>query len=191
MLGRDPHRDREVQRSISLVPEDEAVPPALTARQLVRYTAALHGVDDRDAARPVPRHASACSTWPTARWAASARACASGPRWPSSLVTAPRVLVLDEPLNGADPVQRVALIELFQALGDQGRTVIVSSHVLHEVERLASRQIVVIRGRLAAAGDHRAIRDALADRPRAVSVRTPAGPGAGGPAGRRSTRSGA
>jgi ABC-2 type transport system ATP-binding protein len=51
--------------------------------------------------------------------------------------------------------------------------VIVSSHVLNEVERLASRQIVVIRGRLAAAGDHHAIRDALADRPRAVSVRTP------------------
>ncbi len=50
---------------------------------------------------------------------------------------------------------------------------IVSSHVLHEVERLASRQIVIIRGRLAAAGDHHAIRDGLADRPRSVSVRTP------------------
>ena len=84
------------------------------------------------------------------------------------------MLVLDEPLNGADPVQRVALIDLFQALGAQGRTVIVSSHVLHEVERLASRQIVVVRGRLAAAGEHRAIRDALADRPRSVLVRTPA-----------------
>ena len=91
----------------------------------------------------------------------------------AALVTAPQVLVLDEPLNGADPVQRVALIDLFHALGDQGRTVIVSSHVLHEVERLASRQIVVIRGRLAAAGDHHAIRDGLADRPRSVLVRTP------------------
>ena len=51
--------------------------------------------------------------------------------------------MLDEPLNGADPVQRVALIDLFHALGDQGRTVIVSSHVLHEVERLAARQVVI------------------------------------------------
>jgi hypothetical protein len=92
----------------------------------------------------------------------------------SALVTDPRVLVLDEPLNGADPVQRVALIDLFHSLGDQGRTVIVSSHVLNEVERLAGRQIVLIRGRLAAAGDHHAIRDAFADRPRSVSVRTPA-----------------
>ena len=51
-------------------------------------------------------------------------------------------MVLDEPLNGADPVQRNALIELFHALGDQGRTVIISSHVLHEVQRLAGRQLV-------------------------------------------------
>jgi len=87
-------------------------------------------------------------------------------------VGGPTILVLDEPLNGADPVQRVALIELFQRLGDEGRTVIVSSHVLHEVERLASRQIVLVRGRLAAAGDHHAIRSAIADRPRRVLVRS-------------------
>jgi ABC-2 type transport system ATP-binding protein len=90
----------------------------------------------------------------------------------AALVTGPTVMVLDEPLNGADPVQRNALIDLFHALGDQGRTVIISSHVLHEVQRLAQRQLVLIRGRLAAAGSHRAIRDALADRPRSVLVRT-------------------
>ena len=53
VMGGDPHRDREVQRVISLVPEDEAVPPALTARQLVRYTAAIHGVQDRDMPDPM------------------------------------------------------------------------------------------------------------------------------------------
>ncbi len=90
----------------------------------------------------------------------------------AALVGDPTILVLDEPLNGADPVQRVALIELFQRLGDEGRTVIVSSHVLHEVERLARRQIVLVRGRLAAAGDHHAIRSAIADRPRQVLLRS-------------------
>jgi ABC-2 type transport system ATP-binding protein len=84
----------------------------------------------------------------------------------------PAVLVLDEPLNGADPVQRLALIALFKQLGAEGRTVIVSSHVLNEVERLAERVIVVIHGRLAAAGGHRAIRDAMDDRPRHVFVRS-------------------
>ena len=86
-------------------------------------------------------------------------------------MTDPHVLVLDEPLNGADPVQRVHLIALFQELGAEGRTVIVSSHVLNEVERLAERVIVLVHGRLAAAGGQRAIRDAMDDRPRHVLVR--------------------
>ena len=90
----------------------------------------------------------------------------------AALVCDPHVLVLDEPLNGADPVQRLHLIALFKQLGAQGRTVIVSSHVLNEVERLAERVIVLIHGRLAAAGGHHAIRDAMDDRPRHVLVRS-------------------
>jgi ABC-2 type transport system ATP-binding protein len=171
VLERDPHTDRAVQRSVTLVPEDEAVPAALSARQLVRYTAALHRVGDRGLPN---RCLDTVGLLDVAD--RKVRGFSKGMRQrakiAAALVTEPRILVLDEPLNGADPMQRVALIELFQTLGRQGRTVIVSSHVLHEVERLAGRQIVIIRGRLAAAGDHRAIRDALADRPRSVLVRT-------------------
>jgi ABC-2 type transport system ATP-binding protein len=172
VLGHDPHRNRDVQRSLAMVPEDEAVPPALTARQLVRYTAALHRVADRDAP---DRGLATVGLLDVAdrRVGGFSKGMRQRAKIAAALVSEPRVLVLDEPLNGADPVQRVALIDLFRALGDQGRTVIVSSHVLHEVERLASRQIVVVRGRLAAAGEHHAIRDALADRPRSVLVRTP------------------
>jgi len=172
VLGRDPHRDRDVQKAIALVPEDEAVPPALTARQLVRYTAALHRVADRT----LPdRCLGSVGLLEVAdrKVGGFSKGMRQRAKVAAALVSEPQVLVLDEPLNGADPVQRVALIELFHALGDQGRTVIVSSHVLNEVERLASRQIVVIRGRLAAAGEHHAIRDGLADRPRSVMVRTP------------------
>jgi ABC-2 type transport system ATP-binding protein len=172
VLGADPHTDRSVQAAVSLVPEDEAVPPALTARQLVRYSAALHRVRDRS----LPDQClSTVGLLDVAdrRVGGFSKGMRQRAKVAAALVTGPRVLVLDEPLNGADPVQRVALIDLFQALGRQGRTVIVSSHVLHEVERLATRQIVIIRGRLAAAGDHRAIRDALADRPRSIVVRTP------------------
>ena len=173
VMGRDPHRHRDVQRAIGLVPEDEAVPPSLSARQLVRYTAALHRVEDRT----LPdRCLATVGLLEVAdrKLRGFSKGMRQRAKIASSLVTMPTVLVLDEPLNGADPVQRLALISLFQALGEQGRTVIVSSHVLHEVERLAGRQIVIIRGRLASAGDHRAIRDGLANRPRSVMVRTPA-----------------
>ncbi len=167
VLGADPKVDREVQRSLALVPEDEAVPPVLTARQLVRYVADLHGVADASA---VDRAIETVGLTDVAnrRVGGFSKGMRQRTKVAAALVTDPQVLVLDEPLNGADPVQRLHLIALFRALGEEGRTVIVSSHVLHEIERIAERQIVLVRGRLAAAGGHRAIRDAMADRPRRV-----------------------
>ncbi len=170
VVGVDPRTDRSAQRSIALVPEEDASPGPLTARQLVAYSASLHGRTD-PAAVDACLHTVDLLDVAHRRVGGFSKGMRQRARIAAALVTAPSVLVLDEPLNGADPVQRVALIELFHRLGDQGRTVIVSSHGLHEVERLARRQIVLIRGRLAAAGDHRAIRSAMADRPRRVLVR--------------------
>ena len=171
VLGHDPRGDREVQSRVALVPEEDAVPEALTARQLVRYSATLNGVTDGDA---VERSLAEVSLTDVAdrRLGGFSKGMRQRAKVAAALVTDPEVLVLDEPLNGADPVQRVALIELFQRLGAAGRTVVVSSHVLHEVERLAERIIVVVHGRLAAAGDHRSIRDAMSDRPRRVLLRS-------------------
>jgi ABC-2 type transport system ATP-binding protein len=147
------------------------VPTALTARQLVCYAASLHRV--RDSWAPDAALATVgLSDVADRRLVGFSKGMRQRAKVAASLVTDPSVLVLDEPLNGADPVQRVALIELFLRLGALGRTVIVSSHVLHEVERLADRQIVLVGGRLAAAGGRLAIRDAMADRPRRVRVRS-------------------
>ncbi len=88
----------------------------------------------------------------------------------AALANDPLILVLDEPLNGTDPVQRARLISLFRALGDQGRTVIVSSHILQEVERMTDRVIAMVDGKLAAAGDIAAIRAAMAHIPYRVVV---------------------
>ena len=168
--GMDPRKDRRVHGRVSLVPEDEAVPAALTARQFVRYVADLHGVADREA----PERALGIVEMLDAadrRVDGFSKGMRQRTKVASALVTDPPVLVLDEPLNGADPVQRLHLIALFKRLGADGRTVIVSSHVLNEVERMSERVIVLIHGRLAAAGGHRAIRDAMDDRPRHVLVR--------------------
>jgi ABC-2 type transport system ATP-binding protein len=169
--GLDPRTEREAQRSLALVPEEDASPATLSARQLVRYAAALHGVRDRAAPE---RALAAVDLVDVAdrKVGGFSKGMRQRARVAAALVGDPTILVLDEPLNGADPVQRVALIELFQRLGDEDRTVIVSSHVLHEVERLARRQIVLVRGRLAAAGDHHAIRSAIANRPMQVLVRS-------------------
>ena len=89
-----------------------------------------------------------------------------------AIVHDPEVLLLDEPLTGLDPRQRASMVELFRNLGDEGRCVIVSSHVLEEVERLGSRVLVMSQGRLAATGDFRELRALMDDRPLRVRVRT-------------------
>jgi ABC-2 type transport system ATP-binding protein len=169
--GRNPRKDRSVYHELALVPEDEAVPNGLTPRQLCRYVADLHGITDPAV---VESSLDTVELQPVAD--RSMDGFSKGMRQRSkvaaALVKDPTVLVLDEPLNGADPIQRLHLIDLFQRLGDEGRTIIVSSHVLHEVESMADRVIVIVRGRLAAAGSHRAIRDAMDDVPRQVLVRS-------------------
>jgi ABC-2 type transport system ATP-binding protein len=89
-----------------------------------------------------------------------------------ALVHEPEVLLLDEPLTGLDPRQRQSMVTLFRSLGEEGRCVVVSSHVLEEVERLGSRVLVMSQGRLAAAGDFHDLRALMDDRPLRVRVRT-------------------
>jgi ABC-2 type transport system ATP-binding protein len=171
VTGRHPRQDRSVHEHLAIVPEDEAVPRGLTPRQLCTYVADLHRVADRGV---IERALATVEMTDAAD--RSMDGFSKGMRQRSkvaaALVKDPLVLVLDEPLNGADPVQRHHLITLFQRLGAEGRTIIVSSHVLNEVESMAERVIVVVRGRLAAAGGRHAIRDAMDDVPRQVLVRS-------------------
>ncbi|MGZ8785486.1 MAG: ATP-binding cassette domain-containing protein, partial [Acidimicrobiia bacterium] len=88
----------------------------------------------------------------------------------AALVHDPEVVILDEPLNGTDPVQRAHLTKIFVDMGRQGRTVIVSSHVLHEVERMADRVIAMVDGRLAASGTVLALRAAMSDIPLQIRI---------------------
>jgi ABC-2 type transport system ATP-binding protein len=89
-----------------------------------------------------------------------------------AIVHDPSVLILDEPLTGLDPRQRADLVGLFRRLGSEERCVIVSSHVLEEVERLGSQVLVMSQGRLAATGDFRELRALMDDRPMRIRVRT-------------------
>ena len=90
----------------------------------------------------------------------------------AALVHDPSVLLLDEPFNGADPRQRLHMIELFRRLAAEGRTILFSSHILEEVERLAERVLVIVSGRLAASGDFREIRRLMTDAPHTFVLRT-------------------
>ncbi|HXV70683.1 MAG TPA: ABC transporter ATP-binding protein [Acidimicrobiia bacterium] len=170
ILGQDPRAHPAIYQKVALVPEDEAVYERLTARRFVELAARLAKVDDPrgraqrtletvDLTGPADRRLGGFSKGMRQRAKVAA-----------ALVSDPDVLLLDEPLNGADPVQRAHLISLFKELGSAGRTLVVSSHVLAEVERMTERVVAMVDGRLAAVGSVADIRSAMTDRPRLVFV---------------------
>lgn len=170
VLGRDPREDVGVYREMSLVPEDEAMYERDTARRFIETMGRLAGVDDPVSKAGEVLAAVGLTDAVDRALGTFSKGMRQRAKVASALVTDPQVLLLDEPLNGADPVQRAELIRLFRQLGDSGRTVIVSSHVLAEVERMASRVVAMVDGRLAAVGSVSTIRAAMTDRPRQVYV---------------------
>ena len=173
VLGRNPRTDVGVFGSVAMVPDEDAVYNDLTGRQFVRYSAALSNVADRDK----PEEALSIVEMGDAADRAIggySKGMRQRIKVAAAIVTDPDVLILDEPLNGTDPIQRAHLIELFEGFGNQGRTVIVSSHVLEEVERVSDRVVAIVDGRLAAAGSVEAIRASMHDIPYVVQIATDA-----------------
>lgn len=170
VLGHIPRRAVEVYRSIGLVPEENAVYPRYTATEFVTLAGKLTGISE-----PERRARSAleavdlldAADRPIGGYSKGMRQRA---KVAAALVHDPAVMILDEPLNGTDPIQRARLISLFQKLAHDGRTLVVSSHVLQEVERMTDRVLAMVDGKLAAAGDIGAIRRAMTDIPYRVIV---------------------
>jgi len=172
ILGQRPGRDLALNRNIGLVPQQESLFDPLTARAFVALGAELHGLrDPTGAATEALRLVDLDPSDPR-----PVRTYSKGMRQrvkvAQALVHEPQVVFLDEPLEGLDPRQRLRMIELFRRLGDDGLTVLVSSHVLDEVERFGSRVLVIAQGRLAAEGDFRAIRELMEDRPHRLRIGT-------------------
>lgn len=170
VLGKDPRKNVGVFGKIQLVPEDESVYPHMTARQFILLNARLMKTADATAATDRALATVELEDAADRRLGGFSKGMRQRAKVAAALVADPEILVLDEPLNGADPVQRASLIDLFVRLGAEGRTVIVSSHVLTEVERTASRIVAMVDGRLAAVGSVAELRAAMTDRPRLVRV---------------------
>jgi len=170
VLGEDPRANPDIYSKLVLVPEDEAIYERMTGRAFITLAAQLSGVDD--VARRVQQILETVELVDAAdrNLGGFSKGMRQRAKVAAALVSEPEVLLLDEPLNGADPVQRASLIALFRRLGAEGRTVIVSSHVLIEVERMTDQVVAMVDGRLAAVGDIADIRAAMSDKPRQVFV---------------------
>jgi ABC-2 type transport system ATP-binding protein len=172
VLGQDPRSSGGIRKVIGLVPQQERLPPGVNALEFVAMAASLEGMPDpagaaRKAIETVEldpddgRHLSSYSKGMRQRVKIA-----------QAIVHGPRILILDEPLNGLDPRQRSRMAQLFIRLGAEDRCVLVSSHVLEEVQELSSTVLVLAEGKLAAEGDFHAIRQLLDDRPHRVRLRS-------------------
>ena len=167
-------RNPEMYRRIGLVPEREAVYPFLTGREFAHANARLQGMAPREAAEAAARaiglvELEDAADRPIGTYSKGMRQRA---KVAAALVHDPSILLLDEPFNGMDPRQRLHMMDLLHTMAAQGRTILFSSHILEEVERLAGRVLVIVSGRLAASGDFREIRRLMTDRPHTFTLRS-------------------
>jgi ABC-2 type transport system ATP-binding protein len=161
-----------IYRQVGLVPEREAVYPFLTGREFALVNAKEHGLADPDAAARRAIDLVDLADAADRRIGTYSKGMRQRIKMAAALVHDPPVLILDEPFNGMDPRQRLHMFELLQRMADEGRTVLLSSHILEEVERIAASVLVIYAGRLAASGDFRSIRRLMTDRPHEFFVRS-------------------
>jgi ABC-2 type transport system ATP-binding protein len=171
ILGRPARGEPGAYRRLGLVPEQEQLYPNLTGREFVRLNAILQKLPDPDAATARGIALVDMAEAADRKLGGYSKGMRQRIKVAAALVHDPDVLLMDEPLNGTDPVQRAGLIGLIRELGAAGKTVLVSSHVLVEVERFAENILVLVNGKLAAAGDYRAIRDKIDAHDHAVRIR--------------------
>ncbi|MCW2972153.1 MAG: transporter ATP-binding protein [Thermoleophilia bacterium] len=162
----------DIYRVLGIVPEREEMYDAITGWQFVLANAQLHRLDDP---RGAARRAIDIVEMSEAE-GRDIRTYSKGMRQRIKLATAivhePSVLLLDEPFNGLDPRQRLHMMQLLRRMADEGRSVLFSSHILEEVEQLATSIEVLVAGRHAASGDFRAIRRLMTQRPHQYIVRS-------------------
>ena len=170
VLGQSVWDNPGLNRLIGLCPEHDAFYEWMTGHDFVRTCARLSGMGRRDAIAAANRAMDRVGM--TENMNRAIRGYSKGMRQRTklaqALVHSPRVLFLDEPLTGTDPVARRDLIEVIRGLGEAGCSVLVSSHVLHEIQSLTQRIVLLHRGRLVAEGHVREIRDLIDHHPHRI-----------------------
>ncbi|GAA2627122.1 ABC transporter ATP-binding protein [Dactylosporangium fulvum] len=165
-------RNPDVYKTLGLVSERESVHGFLSGKEFVLASARLHRLPHPEEAA---RRALALVEMEPAqdrRIDTYSKGMRQRTRVAAALVHDPGVLLLDEPFNGMDPRQRFHMMDLLHKMGDDGRTVLFSSHILEEVEQVSGTVQVMVAGRLAASGDFRTIRRLMTNRPHVFTIRS-------------------
>jgi ABC-2 type transport system ATP-binding protein len=162
----------EVYRGLALVPEREAVHPFLTGREFVTASAELYGLRDVKGAVDAAIDLVALQDAQHRRVDTYSKGMRQRIKIAGALVHDPGIVLLDEPFNGMDPRQRLHMMEVLRRVARDGKVVVISSHILEELNDLADNVLVMVSGRLAASGHYREIRRLMTDRPHRFLIKS-------------------
>jgi ABC-2 type transport system ATP-binding protein len=173
VLGISPTRPQELFRRVGYCAQFDSFPKGATGFSFIHNTLRLHGLDNREAMRLTDEALERVSmTEPAFRKVAGySKGMRQRIRLAQAICHHPSVLVLDEPLNGLDPMARAESLELFQALGRQGLHVIISSHILHEVDKMSDQVVLISSGYVVAEGQIHTVRTEVKEHPMQILVR--------------------
>jgi ABC-2 type transport system ATP-binding protein len=172
--GLTPDDPERLFREVGYCTQFDTFPRGIKGWEFVRLYLLLHGYSDAEAARKARIAIERVGMMEAAdrRIAGYSKGMKQRIKLAQSIAHEPTILVLDEPLNGLDPLARAESIELFRSFAAEGRLLIISSHVLHEVDELSDRVVLIHGGYIVAEGAIEGVRDEMAEeRPLQVLVR--------------------
>lgn len=175
VLGFDPFANPDVYRRVGYCPDIDNFYEHMTGRRFVYMLARLAGFAHREAEERTEAMLQMVGMADRAdrKIAGYSKGMRQRIKLAQAMLHGPDVILLDEPLNGLDPVGRREFINLLSLLASQGKSIIVSSHILFEVEQMTRNILLLHRGRLLATGDLRVIRELIDKHPHRIRIDTP------------------
>ena len=174
LLGQNPWNNVELKRKIGYCPESNQLYGWLTGQRFVETLLRLNGMYAGDARKAAEESLAfvgltGAKDRPLRTYSRGMRQRA---KLAQALAHAPDLLILDEPLSGADPMARVQILRAISTFAERGGHVIMSTHVLYEVERVTSNIVLIHNGKAIASGDIHQIRALIDEHPHAVRIET-------------------
>jgi ABC-2 type transport system ATP-binding protein len=173
VLGESIWQNPELYFRIGFCPEQDAFYERMTGLEWVTALLRLNGGTDSEATAAAKRALDTVDLSDAAnkKIGAYSKGMRQRVKMAQALAHEPELLILDEPLSGMDPIARRKTIRLIREWGRSGRSVLVSSHILHEIESMTSNILLINQGRILAEGDVHQIRDLIDEHPHTVHIK--------------------
>jgi ABC-2 type transport system ATP-binding protein len=173
VLGISPDEPETLFRKLGYCSQFDSFPRGATAREFIEFYLSVHGYTRQKTAELAHAALERVSMVEAAdrKISAFSKGMRQRVRLAQSIAHDPSVLVLDEPLNGLDPMARAEIIRLFRQLADEGMYLVISSHILHEVDMMSDSVVLMQNGYVVAEGEVHGVRDEIDEHPIQILIR--------------------